>query len=582
MIGELASSRRQGMDLGLLVMLAVASWVCYLAVALGRQSLHEEGTADHSLLTILALFGIAFLCYLESLRIALCARQDGRLLAVIVGAAVAFRVTMLFSDPVEEIDLYRYLWDGRVTLAGVSPFRYSPEQVLAASSRGDLPPDLASLVAIRDASSVLQTVMRRIHFGTLTTIYPPVAQLIFALATLTTPADASVPARMTVMKAWFVGFDLATLALVISLLKFTCRPVGWSVAYGWCPLVIKEVANSGHLDALAVFLTTLALSLAAWALFRPPGGSARAAGAGSLALRGAIASCVVLALAVGAKLYPVVLAPMFFFGFMRHFGWRRTLAPAAAFGLMVLLLLWPMLPSKSSNAPHGVVQGTRDDDQPPLPPWESFSVPPAPAPEPGVVAFASEWEMNDFLFLLLMENLRPYAQVPLGERAWFSVVPERWREALIGRISSRVAIAPWRVPFFLSRALMTALFLVLAGWFAWDAAKANDPAVWLRPAFLTLAWFWLLLPTLNPWYWTWAMPLLPFARSRAWLALSGLVFLYYLRFWLTYHFAETPVLGTRYAGPWFFDFVVSWLEYGPWFVWLGMQLGKGEMHHGSS
>ena len=65
------------------------------------------------------------------------------------------------------------------------------------------------------------------------------------------------------------------------------------------------------------------------------------------------------------------------------------------------------------------------------------------------------------------------------------------------------------------------------------------------------------------------MPLLPFARGRAWMALSGLVFLYYLRFWLTRHFAEAPVLGTRYPGPWFFDYVVTWLEFGPWFLWLG-------------
>jgi hypothetical protein len=66
------------------------------------------------------------------------------------------------------------------------------------------------------------------------------------------------------------------------------------------------------------------------------------------------------------------------------------------------------------------------------------------------------------------------------------------------------------------------------------------------------------------------LPLLPFARGRAWMALSGLVFLYYLRFWLTRHFAEAPVLGTRYPGPWFFDYVVTWLEFGPWFAWLAV------------
>ena len=37
------------------------------------------------------------------------------------------------------------------------------------------------------------------------------------------------------------------------------------------------------------------------------------------------------------------------------------------------------------------------------------------------------------------------------------------------------------------------------------------------------------------------------------------MFLYYLRFWLTYRFPETPVLGTRYPGPLLFDFVVTWI-----------------------
>src|SRR5258708_38954831 len=99
------------------------------------------------------------------------------------------------------------------------------------------------------------------------------------------------------MKAWFVGFDLATLFLVLRLLRFTGRPIGLSVSYAWCPLVIKEIANSGHLDALAFFLTTLAICLAVSALFRPVGGPARPWPATSASIR--------LALAFGAKLYPV-------------------------------------------------------------------------------------------------------------------------------------------------------------------------------------------------------------------------------------------------------------------------------------
>jgi len=77
-----------------------------------------------------------------------------------------------------------------------------------------------------------------------------------------------------------------------------------------------------------------------------------------------------------------------------------------------------------------------------------------------------------------------------------------------------------------------------------------------------------LQPTQNPWYWTWALPFLPFARSRAWLAVSGLVLLYDTRFWFGYHMASTPVLGTPYTGIKFFDCVVTWIEFFPWMLWL--------------
>ena len=140
----------------------------------------------------------------------------------------------------------------------------------------------------------------------------------------------------------------------------------------------------------------------------------------------------------------------------------------------------------------------------------------------------------------------------------------------------------------LTRLLLGVMFVILSCALAYRATscraikawetQTTQPAVdessqlvhrFLRAAFLTLVWFWLLLPTQNPWYLTWALPLLPFAGHRAWLALSGLAFIYYLRFWMTAQF-PSPLLGTSYAGPEFFDYVVTWLEFAPWLVWLAM------------
>jgi hypothetical protein len=49
--------------------------------------------------------------------------------------------------------------------------------------------------------------------------------------------------------------------------------------------------------------------------------------------------------------------------------------------------------------------------------------------------------------------------------------------------------------------------------------------------------------------------------------------IYYLRFWLIYHFpdvgaADVGVLGTAYRGTSFFDFVVVWLEFAPFLIVL--------------
>ena len=83
---------------------------------------------------VLILFVTAFTGYLFAIRIARRAPQDWRLVGLIVLTSILFRVVLLFSVPIQEVDIYRYLWDGAVSTAGVSPFRFSPEQVRVAAN----------------------------------------------------------------------------------------------------------------------------------------------------------------------------------------------------------------------------------------------------------------------------------------------------------------------------------------------------------------------------------------------------------------------------------------------------------------
>jgi hypothetical protein len=101
---------------------------------------------------------------------------------------------------------------------------------------------------------------------------------------------------------------------------------------------------------------------------------------------------------------------------------------------------------------------------------------------------------------------------------------------------------------------------------------------WLSSVFSTLAWFWVLSPTLNPWYWTWALPFILFTRHKTWYLLSVIVFVYYLRFWFAYQWGDQPVLGTRYLGEAFFHFVVVWIEHLPWMLLLFVEAAFGRMN----
>jgi hypothetical protein len=549
-----------------LILLAIGSCGCYAVLTgISARFDFDEPLEKRPILMMLGILAVAFGLYLAAIAVVRRAGEGRGVLGVVVVAAVVFRAVIVPSTPIQEIDIYRYAWDGAVVLQGISPFRYSPKVVREAALQQPFDRDLERLVRLYKTDPALETILRRIHYAELPTIYPPVSQAVFAAAALTTPQQASVARRLITLKVWFAAFDLATLVLVIRLLRLLRRPAALCIVYGWCPLVLKEIGNSGHLDAVAVCLTTLAVYLAARACLAGARQSddGAAAGPSPAAARPAflvLGTAVTLALAVGAKLYPVVLAPLLVTGLIRRWGWRGVGWSSGTFLLLVVWLLSPM-------APWAGQRPARGQPQPDAP--AAAAAPNASNPSLGLVAFVRRWEMNDFLFQILMENVRTPDTRKEQQSAWFAVVPLASRERLVSAISTRFQVDRWEAAFLVARTITAAVFVVLAGWFLWRAARRPDVDSLLCYAFLTVAWFWLLSPTQNPWYWTWAMPLIVFARSRVWLALSGLVLLYYLRFWLIYHYPNAQVVpNLPYHGAELFDLVVTWIEYAPWFLCL--------------
>ena len=592
-------------------LLGLASAVLYGIITwLSKDFKLSVEPAERPLLTALLLFGAAFLIYL----LACCEvwpskrslqdednSEDTKTnrdrgpsrhpLWMIVGFGILFRVIMVFSIPIQEIDLYRYILDGAVGNANVSPFEYAPMELIQAvdavkNPRIQRPPrgtvfarsseeketlnQLASKIASQPG---LEDCLNIIHYGQYTSPYPPISQAVFRVATAIVPEAAVERTWVFAMKATLTLFDVLTGFLIIALLRQCGLSDRISLWYWWCPLAIKEIANSGHLDSIVIFLTVAFAWLAVASIWPRGDKSESPRTLGSLFL--ASISAVVLAMAVGAKVYPLVLAPVWAICLIRRKG-LIGLMPVFYFVVVAAYCSWPILQKTSLAEKLDLV--TIDHKADDVLVSQHQQITPNPnvqitrRPKAGIEMFSRYWEMNDLIFMVVIENVRPY-QPKGGTAPWFLVTTENWRTEFATSMVQKYEFADTNEFAFSYTRIVTLLIYVGLTFafciFAWQAKSADDM---LRLFFASVAWFWLLSPTLNPWYWLWAMPFVVFSkRPAAWLLLSGMLLMYYLRFYFQNHFPNDFVGPTSYRGQLFFDFVVPWIEFCPVFAVLFYQ-----------
>ncbi|MEM8864170.1 MAG: hypothetical protein AAGF31_01335 [Planctomycetota bacterium] len=245
----------------------ILSLVFYLWLAWLSQyhTLATDGV-DRPILLVIGVYAAAFVPYFLAWWTATHARASKLLLFWLLGTSLLWRAILLPTAPFQEIDIYRYLWDGAVVSQGWDPYEYPPAKVVEAIDLAQANVDyletdrLLAMVefATREAPEY-ETVLRTIHYGELPSPYPPVSQAVFAAASLTSPFSTAT-GHLAWLKGWLVGFDFATLLVVVWLLKITGKHAGHALAYGWCPLVMKEIAGSGHLDSIATFFAILAVA----------------------------------------------------------------------------------------------------------------------------------------------------------------------------------------------------------------------------------------------------------------------------------------------------------------------------------
>lgn len=151
---------------------------------------------------------------------------------ILVAGALLLRLALL-PAPVSD-DVNRYLWEGRLTLAGENPFAAIADDPIREAYRDHY----WAAMNHRDRP----------------TAYPPGIQWIMAAA-------VAIAYHPLSMKALALLGDLLCLGLILRLLEKRTAPVRWAGFYAFNPLVLTAFAAEAHFDSLMV-ASILAMLLA--------------------------------------------------------------------------------------------------------------------------------------------------------------------------------------------------------------------------------------------------------------------------------------------------------------------------------
>jgi len=224
--------------------------------------------------------------------------------ALVVGAALVFRVTFWPQYPAMSDDVFRYRWEGKLQAAGGNPYEVRPND--------------AAWSGLRD-ETFFSTPGRDFR-----AVYGPLAE---AIELATYRVVSHFEARPFAQAFWFkvpsAVFDLGAIGALWLLLKAKGIPRERILIYAWSPLPLIEFWGTGHNDSIVVFFILVALLLA-------PGvetslGAART---------NACATGAALALATAAKVWPVTLFPVFL-----GLRWRRWMYALISVPILALAML---------------------------------------------------------------------------------------------------------------------------------------------------------------------------------------------------------------------------------------------------
>jgi len=114
-----------------------------------------------------------------------------------LGLGILLRVLLLFSIPQFSDDIYRFLWDGHLLVAGIHPFAHPPTYFIENQL---FPP------------GITPELFAQLNSSRYFTVYPPVCQAVFGLAAWLAPH--SIQGGVVVMKLFLFACEIGTIFLL--------------------------------------------------------------------------------------------------------------------------------------------------------------------------------------------------------------------------------------------------------------------------------------------------------------------------------------------------------------------------------
>ena len=233
----------------------------------------------------------------------------------LVGFGIAVRCIAIFSLPNFSDDYFRFVWDGHLLNNGTNPFSVLPIDYLQ-----------------QHPSGYLQTVFNGLNSPKYFSVYPPLLQSIFSLANFISPTN--IHGAVMVMKVFVVAAEIGTIIFLQRYLAFLQNdnvhqslrkssqqndinknlkytfPKRNILLYAINPLIIIELSGNLHFEAFMIFGMVACLYF--------------------FQKQQVYKSALYFAIAVGAKLIPLIFLPLF----LKQLGFKKFIP----FAIIVCLL----------------------------------------------------------------------------------------------------------------------------------------------------------------------------------------------------------------------------------------------------